>query len=476
MTPSWSSRPALRDQLLASSGSEERFISDELTSVGLRPHSLEVVIQSRPNLVRGRSVLLVAGSQLACALALIELDGVARRIVICPPDLDDNNLPAVLDLGDVDLIVSSRPLPVSLKRPVLPLLTSPQTGECKRCGDPLATEWILFTSGTAGGEPKMVIHTLDSLSGHLPSGPPVGPAFVWSTFYDIRRYGGMQVFLRTCLGGGSLVLSSASESYGAFLVRAGACRVSHILGTPSHWRRAIMTGQTHAIRPIYVRLSGEVADQAILTGLQRLYPEAIVAHAFASTEAGVGFEVRDGREGFPADLVGKPDTGTAIAIVDDSLRLRSSAVASGYLNRNLLSLRDNEGFVDTGDMVELKGDRYYFRGRREGVINVGGNKVHPEEIESVINRHPAVLVSRVRGRRNPITGSIVTADVVPQPQFLPGKDGKTTIDVLAARDRLRHEILESCRMRMPAYKVPAMVSFVDSIRLSAAGKTVRSIA
>ena len=64
-------------------------------------------------------------------------------------------------------------------------------------------------------------------------------------------------------------------------------------------------------------------------------------------------------------------------------------------------LTDSEGFVDTGDMVELRGDRYYFVGRRGGIINIGGLKVHPEEIEAVINRH----------RR----GADVARQIAPQP-------------------------------------------------------------
>ena len=63
-------------------------------------------------------------------------------------------------------------------------------------------------------------------------------------------------------------------------------------------------------------------------------------------------------------------------------------------------------------MVELRDDRFYFVGRRDGVINVGGLKVCPEEIEAVINRHPAVRAALVKGRRNPITGEIVVAEVV----------------------------------------------------------------
>jgi acyl-coenzyme A synthetase/AMP-(fatty) acid ligase len=70
------------------------------------------------------------------------------------------------------------------------------------------------------------------------------------------------------------------------------------------------------------------------------------------------------------------------------------------------------GFVDTGDIVERRGERYYFVGRKDGVINVGGHKVRPEEVEAVLNCHPGVRMSFVRGRKSPITGAVVVADVV----------------------------------------------------------------
>ena len=61
--------------------------------------------------------------------------------------------------------------------------------------------------------------------------------------------------------------------------------------------------------------------------------------------------------------------------------------------------------------MELRGDRYHFVSRRDGII-VGGLRVHPEEIEAVANRHPAVPMSRARLRRSPITDSILVADVI----------------------------------------------------------------
>src|SRR6185437_12258041 len=152
----------------------------------------------------------------------------------------------------------------------------------------------------------------------------------------------------------------------------------------------------------YVRLSGEIAAPAMLDGLGRLYPAATVAHAFASTEAGVAFEVRDGRTGFPANLIGQRGAAVELRVSDGSLRIRSKRTALRYLNSSI-PLADEDGFIDTGDIIEQRGDRCYFVGRRGGIINVGGLKVHPEEVEGVINSHPMVLMSVVRARRNPIT-------------------------------------------------------------------------
>src|SRR2546428_4861560 len=155
------------------------------------------------------------------------------------------------------------------------------------------------------------------------------------------------------------------------MLRVGDEAATRIPGTPSHWRRALMSPSARAIAPRYVRLSGEIADQAILNALRAFYPQAAIGHAYASTEAGVGFEVNDGLEGFPASLVGARGE-VELKVEDGSLRIRSPRTALGYLGEECSVLNDGEGFVDTGDIVERRGDRYYFLGRKSGVINVGG--------------------------------------------------------------------------------------------------------
>lgn len=412
----------------------------------------------------GRAVLLLTSGQLLAGLAMIEIDGVARRLLLCPPDLKPEHLASIIAEAGIDAVVTDQPqrfadqaialvVPVGLPQPVaVPLQTQ------------RATEWLMLTSGTSG-VPKIVGHTLEGLCGAIIGDTPApGAAIpVWATFYDIRRYGGLQIFLRAIVGGGAMVLSDPEEALADHVARLKARGVSHISGTPSHWRKLLMSGASAEFNPRYVRLSGEIADQAVLDGLKQAFPAASIGHAYASTEAGVGFAVNDGREGFPADLIGAGRSGVEMKVVDGSLRIRSARAAHAYIGRDPAALTDADGFVDTGDMVELRGDRYYFVGRRNGIINVGGLKVHPEEIEAVINGHAEVLMSRAKSRRSPITGGIVVADVV-----------LTEAAAGLAPDVLRAQIVAECRARLAAHKVPAMIRFVPALDVTPAGKLARA--
>jgi len=268
------------------------------------------------------------------------------------------------------------------------------------------------------------------------------------------------------LGGAPLVLSSPGESTAEFLARAAARGVTHISGTPSHWRRALMSGAAHILKPDYVRLSGEVSDQGLLDQLRSAYPNAQLTHAFASTEAGVAFEVDDGLAGFPVEFIESPRNGIEMKVEDGTLRIRSQRIAARYLGSAPSGLASGDGYVDTGDLVEMKDRRYYFRGRKGGIINVGGMKVYPEEVEGVLNTDPRVRMSLVRSKRNPIVGAVVVAEVVLEGALGDRRDAEEA-------ERIKSELLEACRRALPAYKVPARLNFVPALELTAAGKLVR---
>jgi acyl-CoA synthetase (AMP-forming)/AMP-acid ligase II len=178
----------------------------------------------------------------------------------------------------------------------------------------------------------------------------------------------------------------------------------------------------------------------------------------------VVFAVGDGQAGFPARLVDEAPAGKVeLKVEDGSLRVRSPGLAFGYLGAEGGPIAGSDGFADTGDMVERQGDRYHFVGRRGGIINVGGLKVHPEEVEAVINRHPGVRMALVRPRRNPITGAVVVAEIVPAtpPE---GPEGEAA---------LREEVLAACRAALAAHKVPAAIRVVPALTVAASGKLQR---
>jgi acyl-coenzyme A synthetase/AMP-(fatty) acid ligase len=97
------------------------------------------------------------------------------------------------------------------------------------------------------------------------------------------------------------------------------------------------------------------------------------------------------------------------------------------------------------------------------VINVGGLKVHPEEVEAIVNLHPNVRMSRVRGRKSPITGAIVVADIVLE-----------TVTGASSFPQISEEVLTACRKLLPAHKVPAFLRQVPSLEINAAGKLLRA--
>jgi acyl-coenzyme A synthetase/AMP-(fatty) acid ligase len=180
----------------------------------------------------------------------------------------------------------------------------------------------------------------------------------------------------------------------------------------------------------------------------------------------VAFAVNDGLEGFPASLLNDVGRDVKLKVEHGSLHVCSAGTAVRYLGSGGSELRDQQNFVDTGDAVELRDGRYYFLGRMSGVINVGGLKVHPEEVETVINQHPRVEMSVVRAKKNPIMGSIVVADIVLKKY----DHQKSMADEEAV---VKSEISKMCRAALATYKIPGMVNIVPALPIGATGKVIR---
>ncbi|MBV1701079.1 MAG: AMP-binding protein [Hyphomicrobiales bacterium] len=450
------SRLSLRARVAAATGHGPRWLFGAERQLQL-DEALAGTVLPQASIMHDKIVVLRFASQLANALALLELDGIASQIVLCPPDVQGAMLAQICTQARADFVVSDGAMAdeAGLEATIVELAAD-FTARLAPTLPAIDTKWLLLTSGTTGA-PKLVAHSLPGLTGAIIS---QGADFdiVWATFYDTRRYGGLQMLLRALLAGGSMVFSQAEEPVGAFLTRLARHGVTHLAGTPSHWRRALMSAEIKSLKPRYLRLSGEIADQSVLNALRAAFPDVPVGHAYASTEAGVGFEVTDGLEGFPASFLERVGP-VEMRVQNGTLRIRSQRTASHYIGAGALA--DDEGFVDTGDLVEARGGRYYFLGRASGIINVGGLKVHPEEIEAVLNGVAGVQLSRVKARKSPITGAIVVAEIV-------------AADPASAGPALKATILAAAQAALPAYKVPALIQFVAQLPMTRGGKLERA--
>jgi acyl-CoA synthetase (AMP-forming)/AMP-acid ligase II len=143
--------------------------------------------------------------------------------------------------------------------------------------------------------------------------------------------------------------------------------------------------------------------------------------------------------------------------VSGRLWIRAKSAMLGYLNAP--SPFDADGFFDTGDLVEVDGDWVRFLGRTSDVINVGGNKVHPAEVESVLLQMENVADVVVRGEAHTLMGQVVSATVrLAQPE---------------APQEFKVRMRQFCAERLTSFKVPVKLYFTSDPIHSARFKRVR---
>lgn len=311
---------------------------------------------------------------------------------------------------------------------------------------------VLETSGTTG-TPKRVRHDFARLRGRLRG--TADPSARWLLTYEPASFAGLQVAL-TALAAGSTLVSVPGG--GAAELAAAAVRhgVTHVSGTPSFWRAFLMALRDAAPPLAAITLGGEVADQPLLDRLRDRFPRAALRHIYASTEAGALFAVGDGRAGFPAAWLEDGVDGVGLRVRDGVLEVNSPRAMIGEGSDE--AIRPG-GWLRTGDLVEIRGDRVLFAGRLDGRVNVGGVKVSPEMVERVLLGVPGVQDALVEAAANPITGHILTASVVPQPGV--------------EEEALRAALRAAAADLVPAAR-PRVLTMVDRIPVGAAGKKARA--
>lgn len=320
---------------------------------------------------------------------------------------------------------------------------------------PVESRWYLATSGTTG-TPKWIGHSLAQLTKTVNT-KASSSQLCWGLVYQPFRFAGLQVVLQSLLSGACLADASNGDvdQRLSMLVLGG---VSALSATPSLWRQFLFSNKVTALHLQQLTLGGEIADQPLLNRLKQLFPQAQMRHIYASTEAGVAFAVSDGQAGFPRRYLDQGYYDVQLKVDSQQhLWLKGPACFGPELANRV----DANGFLDTEDLVELTAERVLFLGRASGVINVGGNKVHPEQVEQVVLQVPGVAACRVYAKSSSILGQLVMAQLVAEP------DTDTT-DLVA-------RVAQHCQQQLQRHQIPFKFQMLTTLPLAGSGKQARTV-
>jgi acyl-CoA synthetase (AMP-forming)/AMP-acid ligase II len=400
--------------------------------------------------LQGLSVAINGRGRTEFALLLTLLDGIASKILFLPSDIDASLHQEFYKLAGVHFEISMEG----------ELLQGSKVLEGTTSSNQAPTQWIIPTSGTTN-TPKLVSHTFASLTSTTKRNLEVGKHYRWGLVFDIYRFSGIQVFLQSMLAGSTLIVAESNLPMDQIVTLLIQKKCNALSATSSFWRKILMSQGSEALPLKQITLGGEIADNNILHALKQKFPQAKIAHIYASTEVGVGFSVTDGKAGFPQSyLHGDLENIRMKVDADGMLWIAPTNRNQQYVSGDLLY--DQDGYINTGDRVEVKNGRILFLGRASGAINVGGNKVQPEEVESVLLDSGLVSQAYVYAKNNPMMGSLVCADVVPKYKDTDKSEAKKAI-------------LSYCREHLQGFKVPAILKFVDVLQTTQSGKLKRSI-
>ena len=301
---------------------------------------------------------------------------------------------------------------------------------------------VLFSSGSTG-EPKAMIHNLENLVNSYQGKKQKKLNMLVFLMFD--HIGGLNTLLNTLSMGAKIVFPvSRNPEHIAHLIEKQSIHV--LPASPTFLNMMLMSNvqDKYDLSSLKMITYGtEPMPESLLKKLKATFPRTRLLQTFGTSETGIAQTSSRSSDSLEIKL---DDPNLRYKIVEGELWLKSKTQVIGYLNAPMESFTE-DGWFKTGDLVqELEGGYLKIKGRAKEVINVGGEKVLPAEVESVILELVEVEDCMVYGVKNVITGQIVGAQVVLKSGFK-AKDAKILIR-------------KYCRKRLDAYKVPAKFEFV----------------
>ena len=287
---------------------------------------------------------------------------------------------------------------------------------------------ISFTTSGTTGPPKCINHTIDIITKYVKQSSEND---VWGLTYDYTKIAGSQVIAQAYKNN-NLLVNLYKKSTNEIHSLINTYNISHLSGTPTFYRLNFKNEIFPSVKQ--VTLGGETVTENIISLVKQVFPNANISNIYALTEYG--------------------------SILSSSSHLFSlNNRTSKYIKikNNTLHIYFNKTWNDTGDQVKILDDgSFAIIGRSSSMINVGGFKANPYYIEDQLNSILGVIASKVYSKPNSVTGNIVVADVVLDPN--------TNLK----------QIKKEIRQLVQPYEVPRIINSVSTIKINNTGKIDRN--
>lgn len=342
-----------------------------------------------------------------------------------------------------DKVAPSWVVDVSGKAPLLHSLESSYTPDLyKIIKNRNVPGLVLFTSGSSG-KPKAVVHDFSKLLNKFHF---ARPAMITLNFLLFDHWGGLNTLLH-CLSNLCLIVVPERRTPDHICDLIERFKIELLPITPSFLNmllisKAFLGRNLDSLR--LITYGAEPMLDSTLRSARKVFPNTEFRQTYGMIELGVMRTKSRSPDSLWVKLGGE---GYSTRVVNGILQIRADAAMLGYLNAD--SPFTDDGYLITGDLVETDGDWVRILGRQSDIINVGGQKVYPAEVEAILLECPGVVDALVFGESNPILGKIVCANLI--------------LDSNIEEVNIRQILRELCKEKMQAYMIPVKIKFVQEI-------------
>ena len=299
---------------------------------------------------------------------------------------------------------------------------------------------VLFTSGSSG-QPKAAFHNLSKL---LLKFQTKRDSLLTINFLLFDHWGGLNTLFHILSNGGTVVfLENRNPDYVCELI--DKWKVELLPTSPTFLNMMLLSRayERHNLKSLKIITYGsEPMPESVLHKLNKYFPNIKLQQTYGLIELGVMSSKSKDNESLWVKIGGN---GYQTRVVNGLLEIKSDSAMIGYLNAE--SPYTEDGWFKTGDAVEVDGEYFKILGRKSELINVGGEKVYPQEVENLILTINHVLDVQVYGEKHTFTGNIVCAKI----EF----DDQCDMEVL------KKEIKQVCKSKLESFKVPVKITITN---------------